>query len=80
MHACSPLRAACAATALARLPVDEHDTASNPNALRIRQRHRHHAILKAERGQAHGVVLEVEIASRQASSPAAAPTPTESSR
>src|SRR5579864_6707925 len=32
IHALSPSRAACAATALARLPVDEHDTVSKPNA------------------------------------------------
>src|ERR1700740_3065555 len=32
IHAFKPSRAACAATALARFPVDEQDTVSNPNA------------------------------------------------
>src|SRR6267143_1921550 len=32
IQALNPLRAACAATELARLPVEEHETASNPNA------------------------------------------------
>src|SRR5947209_20177312 len=32
IHDLNPLRAACAATAFARLPVDEHETVSNPNS------------------------------------------------
>src|SRR2546423_12311085 len=32
IHAFRPSRAACAATAFARLPVEEHETVSNPNA------------------------------------------------
>src|SRR5579864_2895226 len=32
IHAFKPWRAACAATALARLPVEEHETVSNPNS------------------------------------------------
>src|SRR6266550_9027044 len=32
IHALKPLRAACAATELARLPVEEQETVSNPNA------------------------------------------------
>jgi hypothetical protein len=31
-HASSPARAACAATALARFPVDAHPTVVSPNA------------------------------------------------
>src|SRR5436305_12376269 len=31
IQALSPSRAACAATALAKLPVDEHETVSKPN-------------------------------------------------
>src|SRR6266403_3352550 len=32
IHALNPLRAACAATELARFPVEEHETVSNPKA------------------------------------------------
>ena len=32
IHAFSPSRAACAATAFARFPVEEHETVSNPKA------------------------------------------------
>ena len=32
--------------------------------LRLRQRHGHHAVLKAQRGQADGVILDVEILCR----------------
>src|SRR4029077_15066333 len=32
IHALKPFRAACAATEFARLPVEEHDTVSNPKA------------------------------------------------
>src|SRR5450631_4144283 len=32
IHDLNPLRAACAATEFARLPVEEHDTVSNPKA------------------------------------------------
>ncbi len=61
MYVFSPSRAACAATEFARLPVEEQPTVSKPNSLRIRQRHRHHAILEAQRGHAHRIILKVEI-------------------
>ena len=57
IHAARPARAACAATALARLPVDAQPTVSSPNAIAALIAVDDDAVLERERRMRHGVVL-----------------------
>jgi hypothetical protein len=60
IQALKPSRAACAATAFAKFPVDEHATVSRPKISCLRQRHRNHAILEAESWKANRIILDAE--------------------
>ena len=77
IQAFRPSRAAWAATALARLPVEEHETVSKPKSRAWRQRDGDDTIFEAQRRKADGIVLDVEIrrgsGSAQASPPGAEP-------
>ena len=57
-----PRRAACAATLLARLPVDAQASTLKPSSTRARGRDRHDAVLVRQRRMVDRVVLDVQLA------------------
>ena len=61
MQALRPRRAACAATELARLPVEEQPTVVEAELCGVGEGDRDDAVLEAEGREADGVVLDVEI-------------------